>query len=55
MAFKIWKVTIKETLLEKPLKSTYVGDVDYEFIKCYYGCEQSDVEWYTIEEAERIN
>lgn len=46
---KIWKVTIKEKLMDKPITTTYTGDVDYEFVKKWFGCDQSDVEWYNIE------
>ena len=47
---KKWKVTIKEVMCEKPIVSYYVGDVDYNFVKEWFGCDQPDVEWYKIEE-----
>lgn len=48
---KTWKVTIKEVMMDKPITSTYTGDVDYDFVKKFYGCEEPDVEWYDIEEV----
>lgn len=47
---KKWKVTIKEVLMDKPITTTYTGDVDYDFVKKFFGCDQPDVEWYNIEE-----
>lgn len=47
---KRWKVTIKEAMIEKPIVTYYVGDVDYKFVKEWFGCDQPDVEWYRIEE-----
>ena len=34
---KIWKVTIKEKLMDRPITTTYTGDVDYEFVKKFFG------------------
>lgn len=45
-----WKVTIKEKLMDQPISTTYTGDVDYNFVKDFFGCEGADVEWYKIEE-----
>ena len=36
--------------MDKPIVTTYTGDVDYELIKKFFGCDQPDVEWYNIEE-----
>ena len=47
---RTWKVTIKEKLMDRPIETTYTGDVDYEFVKRWFGCDQPDVEWYKIEE-----
>ena len=52
---KKWKVTIKEVLMEKPIVSYYIGDVDYNFVKEWFGCNQPDVEWYNIELEEVIS
>lgn len=30
---KVWKVTIKEVMCEKPITTTYRGDIDYEGVK----------------------
>ena len=46
---KTWKVTIKEAMIEKPIVTYYVGDVDYKFVKEWFGCDEPDVEWYIIE------
>jgi hypothetical protein len=48
---RTWKVTIKEKLMNRPIETTYTGDVDYEFVKKWFGCDQPDVEWYKIEEV----
>lgn len=47
---KTWKVTIKEKLCERPIITLYTGDVDRDFVRDWFGCEQPDVEWYDIEE-----
>lgn len=47
---KHYKVTIKEIMIEKPIVTHYYGDVDYDDVKKFYGCEEQDVEWYKIEE-----
>ena len=47
---KKWKVTIKEKMMDRPIETYYVGDVDREFVKKWFGCDQPDVEWYNIEE-----
>lgn len=45
-----WKVTIKEVGNDKPITTHYVGNVDYIFVRDFFGCKESDVEWYEIEE-----
>lgn len=50
-----WKVTIKERLMDRPIETTYTGDVDYDYVKDFFGCEGPDVEWYTIEEIKKNN
>lgn len=45
-----WIVTIKEVERPKPITTTYVGDVDREFVEEFFGCNEPDVEWYKIEE-----
>jgi hypothetical protein len=47
---KTWKITIQEKLMDKPITTTYRGDMDYEAIKKFFGCDQPDVEWYKIVE-----
>lgn len=46
---KTWKVTIKEKMMDRPIETTYTGDVDYQYVKQFFGCDQTDVEWYNIE------
>lgn len=46
---KTWKVTIKEVMMDRPIETTYTGDVDYQYVKQFFGCEEPDVEWYNIE------
>ena len=50
IVMKKWKVTIKEKMMDRPIETYYVGDVDREFVKKWFGCDQPDVEWYEIEE-----
>ena len=45
-----WIVTIKEVERPKLITTTYVGDVDREFVEEFFGCNEPDVEWYKIEE-----
>ena len=47
---RTWKVTIKEVMCESPITTIYRGDIDYEGVKEFFGCDQPDVEWYKIEE-----
>lgn len=46
---KTWKVTIKEKMMDRPIETTYTGDVDDQYVKQFFGCEEPDVEWYKIE------
>lgn len=50
MERKTWVVTIKEVMCEKPITTTYRGEIDYEGVKKFFGCDQPDVEWYKIVE-----
>lgn len=43
-----WNVTIKEVNRPTPITTCYVGDVDYNFVRDFFGCEEPDVEWYSI-------
>ena len=47
-----WKITIKEVNNPNPVVSHYYGNVGYEFLQEWYGCEEPDVEWYTIEQED---
>ena len=42
-------------MCEKPIVTYYTGDVDYNFVKEWFGCDQPDVEWYRIEEEQIMN
>ena len=48
MEYKHYIITIKEVGLEKPIE--YHGIIDYEELIAYYGLNNSDVEWYDIDE-----
>ena len=52
MEKKTWVVTIKEVMCEKPITTIYRGEIDYEGVKKFFGCDQPDVEWYKIVEKE---
>lgn len=47
---KTWKITIKEVGNPNLLYPSYTGDVDEGFIIEFFGLNESDVEWYKIEE-----
>lgn len=47
---KTWKITIKEVGNPRELHPSYTGDVDRDFIIEFFGLNESDVEWYKIEE-----
>ena len=49
---KKWKITIKEVMCETPITTIYRGDIDYEGVKKFFGCDEPDVEWYKIVEEE---
>ena len=50
MEYKHYKITIKEVGLENPIETEYHGIIDYEELIAYYGLNNSDVEWYEIDE-----
>ena len=50
MEYKHYRITIKEVGLEKPIETEYHGIIDYEELIAYYGLNNSDVEWYDIDE-----
>ena len=45
----MWKVTIKEVGIEKPIVTYHAGDISYIEVKEWFGCTEPDVEWYKIE------
>lgn len=44
-----FEITIKEVGREKPIKTSYVGDVNHKFLVDFFGLNEPDVEWYGIE------
>lgn len=50
MEYKHYKITIKEAGLEKPFETEYHGIIDNKGLIAYYGLNNSDVEWYEIDE-----
>lgn len=44
-----YKITIKESGSEKPIVTYYDGDINLEGLVAFFGLNQPDVEWYTIE------
>lgn len=51
---RTWKVTIQEIACDKPITTIYRGDLDYEGVKKFFGCDEPDVEWYKIKEVKNI-
>ena len=45
-----YKITIKETGHEDPIVTYYDGDINKYGLIAFFGLEEPDVEWYTIEE-----
>ena len=50
MEYKHYKITIKEAGLEKPIETEYHGIIDNKGLIAYYGLNNSDEEWYEIDE-----
>jgi hypothetical protein len=54
MERKGWKVTIKEVGRPNPVESeNWNSTATYADMVKFYGCKESDVEWYKIEPIER--
>lgn len=49
---KHFTAKIKEHGNDHILTPSYTGDVDKEFLIKFWGLNEPDVEWYTIEETE---
>ena len=47
---KHWKITVKETGRLKPIVTQHHGNLDRQGVIDFFGLNESDVEWYTIEE-----
>ena len=50
MEYKHYKITIKEAGLEKPIETEYHGIIDNKGLFAYNGLNNSDVEWYELDE-----
>ncbi len=46
---KHYEITTKEVGRERLIKTSYIGDRDRKYIIDFFGLNQPDVEWYTIE------
>ncbi len=44
-----FKITIKEYGREKPIETSYDGDVNHQFLIDHFGLNNPDVEWYGID------
>ena len=49
---KHFTAKIKEQGNSHILTPSYTGDVDKEFLIKFWGLNEPDIEWYTIEETE---
>lgn len=47
---KHWKITVKETGRPKPIVTQHHGNLDRQGVIDFFSLNESDVEWYTIEE-----
>lgn len=44
-----YRVTIKEINRELPVHMSITTTEDIDYVRSFFGCEENDVEWYTIE------
>ena len=44
MEYKHYKITIKETGLEKPIETEYHGIIDYKGLIAHYGLNNYDID-----------
>lgn len=44
-----YKVTIKEVDSDYPLNTSITTDQGLDYVRSFFGLEDTDVEWYTIE------
>lgn len=53
--YREWEITIKEVGRELPIHTKRNGYYDLDDIRDYFGLEEPDVEWYTINEKKGGN
>lgn len=49
-----YKVTIKEINRELPVHTSITTTEDIGYVRSFFGCEENDVEWYTIEKDDEV-
>jgi hypothetical protein len=47
-----YKVTIKEVNNDHVLHTSITTDQDLDYVRSFFGLEEHDVDWYTIEKEE---
>lgn len=53
MERKHYKIIIKEVGANAPIETEYCGIIDRKGLITFYGLNNSDVEWYKIEEISK--
>ena len=48
-----YNVTIKEIGRELPINTSITTDRDLDFVRDFFGLEEPDVEWYTIDKQQQ--
>lgn len=43
-----YEVIIKEINNQYPLHTSITTDQNLDYVRSFFGCEEDDVEWYTI-------
>lgn len=49
-----YKVTIKEVGSDYPLNTTITTDQGLDYVRSFFGLEDTDVEWYTIDKETHV-
>jgi hypothetical protein len=49
-----YRVTIKEIDNEHPIHTSITTSEDIGWVRSFFGCEENDVEWYTIEKEDEV-
>jgi hypothetical protein len=50
---RTWIIECKEKWCDHPIRTTHVGNLEREDIIKFFGLNEPDIEWYTIEEDNR--